>query len=50
VHFAGMVVTPILGAVIKKRGGSYYQQAHLHQVSAYITTAVFTAAMVVMTF
>ncbi len=50
IHFAGMIVTPILGSMINRRGTDFLAQARLHQVSAYITTAVFTAAMVVMTF
>ncbi len=49
VHFAGMVVTPILGAMIK-RHADYYHQAHLHQVAAYITTATLAVSMAVMTF
>jgi hypothetical protein len=49
VHVAGMILTPILGAMINRRGASYYEQARVHQVSAYVTTAVFTASMVVIT-
>lgn len=50
VHFGGMIITPILGAVINRRGASYYDQARVHQISAYITTAVFAASMIVITF
>jgi hypothetical protein len=50
VHVAGMILTPILGAAISRKGASYYEQAHFHQVSAYITTAVFAASMIVVTF
>jgi hypothetical protein len=49
-HMAGMILTPILGKLIERRGSSYYQQAHLHQVSAYATTAIFTASMIVVMF
>jgi hypothetical protein len=50
VHAAGMILTPILGAAINRRGASYYQQAHFHQVSAYVTTGVFAASMIVILF
>ncbi len=50
VHAAGMILTPILGAAINKRGASYYDQAHYHQIAAYITTAVFAASMIIITF
>jgi uncharacterized membrane protein len=52
VHFAGMIITPILGSLI---GGSrhlsaHIDQAHYHQYAGYITTAVFAASMIVVTF
>jgi hypothetical protein len=50
IHAAGMIITPILGAAINRRGASYYQKARVHQVSGYITTAVFAASMIVVTF
>jgi hypothetical protein len=50
VHFAGMILTPILGMAINKRGASYYDQAHYHQIAGYITTAAFAASMIVITF
>ena len=50
IHVAGMIITPILAAVINRRGSSYSSQVHLHQVSAYITTAVFAASMIIITF
>ncbi len=50
IHFAGMIITPILGKLINRRGSSYYDRARIHQVSAYITTAVFAASMIVVTF
>ncbi len=49
VHFAGMVVTPILGSMIN-RHADYYTRAHTHQVAAYITGATLALSMVVMTF
>jgi hypothetical protein len=50
VHFAGMVLTPILGATLhRSRNMSYDQLARFHQISAYVTTATFAAAMIVIT-
>src|SRR5450759_2527456 len=43
-HFAGMVVTPILA-----RGRLTPEREHIHQVSAYVTTAIFAAALIVIT-
>jgi hypothetical protein len=50
VHVAGMIITPILGGMIKRRTGSAIQSERVHQVSAYITTAVFAASMITVTF
>jgi hypothetical protein len=54
VHFVGMAITPILGNAIFKRDqfGRYadVNQARYHQISAYITTAVFAASMIIITF
>ena len=54
VHVIGMIVTPILGSTVLKRGpiGRYLDinQARYHQISAYATTAVFAASLVVVTF
>jgi hypothetical protein len=50
VHVAGMIITPILGGMVKRRTGSDMQAARVHQVSAYITTAVFAASMITVTF
>jgi hypothetical protein len=50
IHAAGMIVTPLLGAAIHRRGASYYDQARYHQIAAYITTAVFAASMIIITF
>ncbi|MGA3288207.1 MAG: hypothetical protein ABSD46_12355 [Bacteroidota bacterium] len=49
VHFTGMIITPILGAMIKRRATTS-QLAHFHQASAYITGAALTASMIVITF
>jgi len=48
VHFAGMILTPILGAAIHRN--STASKERFHQVSAYITTATFAASMIVVTF
>lgn len=50
IHAAGMIVTPILGAMIRHRNESDMRRAHFHQISAYITTATLAAAMVTVTF
>ncbi len=49
VHFAGMVITPILGKMIRN-STDYNTAARFHQVSAYITTATFAASLIVITF
>jgi hypothetical protein len=50
VHFAGMVVTPILGSLLNRRSSSYYDRARVHQVSAYITTGTLALSMIVLIF
>lgn len=45
-HFAGMVITPLIAPEFKQKD----TQRTLHQVSGYATTAIFGAAMLVMTF
>ena len=54
VHFAGMVLTPIVGNMIKKRSGRFsyidLPTARFHQISAYATTGVFAASLIVITF
>ncbi len=50
VHAAGMIVTPILGAVLNRRSSSFRDRAHVHQIAAYLTTTVFAASMIVITF
>ncbi len=48
IHFAGMVVTPILGSMIGRHTDS--SRAHVHQVAGYITAATLAVSMVVVTF
>ncbi len=48
VHFAGMIATPILGSMIGRHVAS--RTAHIHEISAYITTATLAASMIVITF
>lgn len=59
IHVAGMILTPIIGGMVwhftgnRQTGRVLVQndsEARFHQISAYATTAVFTAAMIVMTF
>ena len=50
VHFAGMIVTPILGNMIGGRRNFNVSRAHVHQIAAYATTAVFASAMIVIMF
>ena len=54
VHFIGMVVTPILGGTILKRGpiGRYVDlnQARFHQISGYVTAGALAASMISVTF
>lgn len=57
IHFTGMIITPLLadGIAMQERGSSSpakidRDKAHIHQVSGYITTATFAAAMMVIVF
>jgi hypothetical protein len=51
IHLAGMIITPILGSMIREHHRVLnMDKAHFHQMSGYITTAVFAASMVIMTF
>ena len=50
VHVAGMILTPILGGQIMHRHSTNTQIEHFHQISGYVTTAVFTASMITVTF
>jgi hypothetical protein len=47
VHFTGMLVTTSLGIYMQSHG---YDLINEHQVSAYVTTAALSSAMIVMTF
>lgn len=49
IHAAGMIITPILGSMIGGRRSFNVDKAHFHQVAGYITTAVFTASLIVIT-
>lgn len=53
-HVAGMVLTPIVGSMVRKRSGRFsytdLSTAHFHQISAYATTGVFAASLVIITF
>jgi hypothetical protein len=49
VHFAGMVITPILGASIGRHATSS-EKAHFHQAAGYITLTALTASLIVITF
>ena len=48
VHAAGMIITPILGSMIGRH--SDIKREHVHQVSGYLTTAVFAASLITITF
>jgi hypothetical protein len=48
-HVAGMIITPLLGKVINTNRAFHMDKAHYHQVAGYITTAIFTTAMIVIT-
>ncbi len=50
IHVAGMILTPILGSMIGGRRHFNIDKAHYHQISGYLTTAVFASAMIVVTF
>jgi hypothetical protein len=50
IHFAGMILTPILGSMIVNHRVLDVNKAHFHQISAYLTTAVFAASVIVLTF
>jgi hypothetical protein len=45
-HFAGMVITPLIAPEFEQKG----TQRAVHQISGYATTAIFGAALLVMTF
>jgi hypothetical protein len=54
-HVAGMILTPIIGSRVSQRGtkgslGINVDNAHFHQYAGYITTAIFAASMIVITF
>jgi len=60
-HVAGMILTPIIGSTVSERTkplpgfsrgglGINIDKAHFHQYAGYLTTIVFAASMVVITF
>ena len=50
VHVLGMIVTPILGSLISGHRSFNIDKAHVHQIAGYLTTAVFAASLIVVTF
>ncbi len=50
IHLIGMIVTPIIGSTIRHHRVFNMDRAHFHQVAGYLTTAVLTAAMLVIVF
>jgi hypothetical protein len=54
VHVAGMILTPIVGSMVRKRSGHFsyidLPTAHFHQAAAYVTAGVFAASLIVITF
>lgn len=50
IHLIGMIITPILGSTIRHRRVFNMDQAHFHQISGYLTTAVFATSMLVIVF
>ncbi len=50
VHVAGMIITPILGGMIRSRSGSSVQSERFPQIAGYFSTAAFAASMIVVTF
>jgi hypothetical protein len=51
IHFAGMVVTPILASFIHGgRQASFDRVARIHQISGYVTTAAMAGSMIIITF
>jgi hypothetical protein len=49
-HVAGMIITPILGSYIQSHRTFNMDKAHVHQLSGYITTALFATSLIVITF
>jgi hypothetical protein len=49
-HVAGMIITPILGSYIDDHKSFHMDKAHVHQISGYITTAIFATSMIIITF
>ena len=49
-HVAGMIITPILASYIGGHKSFNIDKAHVHQIAGYLTTAVFAASLIVVTF
>ena len=49
IHVLGMIITPILASNIRHKKIFNMDQAHFHQISGYITTAVFATSLIVIT-
>ncbi len=49
IHVLGMIITPILGSTIRHKRIFNMDQAHFHQISGYLTTAVFATSLIVIT-
>lgn len=50
IHFAGMILTPILGSMVVHHRILNISKGHFHQIAAYATTAVFAASAIILTF
>ena len=50
IHVTGIIITPFIASLAKRRGASYESILRIHQVSGYITTTAFAASMIVITF
>ena len=50
IHLTGMILTPIIGGMIRHRHSFNMKAARFHQVAGYLTTATFTAAVLVIVF
>jgi hypothetical protein len=50
IHAVGMIITPILGSYVESKRHLNTNEAHFHQAAGYITTGVFAASLIVITF
>ncbi|MCL5031575.1 MAG: hypothetical protein M1480_21430 [Bacteroidetes bacterium] len=49
IHVLGMIITPIIGSTIRHKRLFNMDQAHFHQISGYLTTAIFATSLIVIT-